>query len=92
MKKILTIAAMLLAVTSVSIGQTRYNDTSRQDINTEQMVMQMEREYGHELSITEAENISQCTLTFITESLPDFPLATCEFQARGMLWHAALPF
>lgn len=51
MKKTLLIAAMLLAVTSLSPGQTRYDGTARQGASTE-----------------------QCTLTLLTESLPDFPL------------------
>ncbi|HYP27710.1 MAG TPA: putative Ig domain-containing protein [Blastocatellia bacterium] len=55
MKKIPIIAAVALAATYVSLGQTSY--------------------YGSALTATRgAESVSQCTMTFITESLPDFPI------------------
>lgn len=65
MKKTLVIAAMLLAVTSLSLGQTRYDGTTGQGASTEQIIMRMGGE---------SESASQCTLTLLTESLPEFPL------------------
>ena len=57
MKKIPIIAVIALAVASVSLAQAGYGGT-----------------YSRELTTTEvAEEVSQCTLTFITEGLPVFP-------------------
>lgn len=75
MKKIPIIVATLLAVTSLSLGQTRYDGRSKQGVSIEQITTRTEGESGRQLAaINVAENISQCSLTFITESLPDFPL------------------
>ena len=63
MKKILIIAVMMLAATSLSLGHTRDDGTGKPGVSTSQTGMR-----------TVGENTAQCTMTFLTESLPGFPL------------------
>lgn len=82
MKKILAVASILIAVTPFAFSQTRYNRSSKQGGNIDQMIMQMESKRDRELpAMKGSENVSQCLLTFITESLPDFTLGeSANFQ------------
>lgn len=63
MGKILAATVMVILITPFALSQAGHDRASKRDGNVERMAMKMERETA-----------SQCTLTFITENLPDFTL------------------
>lgn len=75
MKKILVVVVLVLAAASFVSGQTGRGAASKQGVNAGQMMLQVERGWSRGLSGTKLfVNMFECsTLTFLTESLPNFP-------------------
>ncbi len=71
MKKILLVAVIVLAVTSLALSQTGRNSISKQVGSVAQMTMEWN---GGLTAIKGIVPQSQCLLTYITESISEFPV------------------
>jgi Putative Ig domain len=71
MKKILLVTVIVLAMTSFALSQTGRNSISKQVGNVAQMTIDL----GGSLAATKASvPQSQCLLTYLTESISEFPV------------------
>lgn len=71
MKKILLVAVILLAMTSFALSQTGRNSISKQVGSVAQMTMEWNA------NLTAVKGVvpqSQCLLTYLTESISEFPI------------------
>lgn len=71
MKKILLVAVIVLAVTSFALSQTGRNTISKQVGSVAQMTMKLN---GGLTAIKTTVPQSQCLLTYLTESISEFPV------------------
>ena len=71
MRKIIVVAVIVLAMTSFALSQTGRNSISKQVGNVAQMTFALN---ANPTTVKSSMPQSQCLLTFITESLQDFPV------------------
>lgn len=71
MKKILLVAVIVLAMTSLALSQTGRNSISKQVGSVAQMTMELNSGLT---AVKGSVPQSQCLLTYLTESLPEFPV------------------
>lgn len=85
MKKILVVAVSGLAVACLALGQAEGGDASVRDGNVMRMRTRAERAGSSVLAATGVgAEMSSSTLTFITESLPEFTVGVnAQFQIEG---------